>query len=182
MPVKLPRSVRKWPISLLKWNEHCIASFLFCILHVLCCLLLTKVVEFAVIVLLVGNQTLYKWVQYWIIRLIEFNVLFCCEMGHITFCVLWIASVLFVSISGQNKLNDQCIVARTGSVGRCHYLENCSVVLKEINEHGLFPNFCTSQDRKQLVCCPLPPTKPTTSKPFTSSRISARSKFQLENR
>lgn len=101
-------------------------------------------------------------------------------MGHITFCVLWITSVFFISTSAQNKLNDQCQVARSGSMGRCQYLENCSVVLKEINEQGLFPNFCTSQDRKQLVCCPLPPTKRTTVKPSTPSRISAQSKFSIE--
>lgn len=102
-------------------------------------------------------------------------------MGHITFCVFLIASVLFVSTSAQNKLNDQCQVARSGSLGRCQYLEICSIVLKEINEQGLFPNFCASQDRKQLVCCPLPPTKRTTLRPSTPSRISARSKFLIEN-
>lgn len=98
-------------------------------------------------------------------------------MGHKTFCVVWIASVMFVSTSAQNKLNDQCQVARSGSMGRCQYLESCSIVLKEISEQGFFPNFCTSQDRKQLVCCPVPPTKQTTVRPSTPNRISARSKL-----
>lgn len=99
-------------------------------------------------------------------------------MGHITFNVLCsIASVLFVWTSAYDKLNEQCQIARFGSMGRCQYLENCTVVLKEINEQGLFPNFCISQDRKQLVCCPLPPTKRTTVKPSKLSRISERSKF-----
>lgn len=179
----------KWSNSRLQWNEpHFIR-----ILHVLCCLLLTWVVDFAVIVslLLVENQTLcvvqvslilLSIGKYWPnnpFRLVSTHLrVFAFEMGHITFCVLCLASVLFVSTSAQtNILNDQCKVARSGSMGRCQYLENCSIVLKEISEYGLFPNFCASQDRKQLVCCPLPPTKRTTVRPSTPSRISARSKF-----
>lgn len=86
--------------------------------------------------------------------------------------------VLFVVIYAQLELNDQCQVARSGAAGVCRFYEDCPVVLNELIDHGLVPTKCGFLDRREIICCPLPPTpKPKPSiTPQTANRISAKSK------
>ncbi|XP_055327030.1 venom protease-like [Sitodiplosis mosellana] len=79
--------------------------------------------------------------------------------------ILLAKCVVFVLINAQLSLNDRCQVARSGTNGICRYYEDCPVVLNELLDHGLTPTKCGFQDRKEIICCPLPPTK----KPITSS-------------
>lgn len=96
-------------------------------------------------------------------------------MGHSWHhSILLINFVLFTSIFAQ-KLNEQCQVARSGSIGKCQFFENCPQVVKEISDQGLLPNFCDIDGRKQLVCCPIPPTKRTTTQAPETIRISRKS-------
>lgn len=90
--------------------------------------------------------------------------------------ILFIKCLLFVSIYGDLGLNDQCQVARSGSNGICRYYEDCPVVLKELLEDGLTPNRCGTKDRKEIICCPAPPTPKPTQPPQLTNRISAKSK------
>lgn len=96
--------------------------------------------------------------------------------NHIS-CILIVTSVLFVTISSQLELNDGCQVARSGAEGICRFYEECSVVLNELLGQGLIPAKCGFQDRREIICCPLPPkAKPTTAPPTTTNRTSAKSK------
>lgn len=94
--------------------------------------------------------------------------------NRLTCVLLFTKCVLFILIQAQ--LNDQCQVARSGTTGVCRHYEDCPVVLNELIEHGLMPTKCGYQDRKEIICCPLPPTQKPTSSPLQSNRISAKSK------
>lgn len=93
-----------------------------------------------------------------------------------TVIFLLVKFILFVLINGQKNLNDECQLARSGSIGICRFLQDCPIVLNEIIQHSLYPTECGFESRKQIVCCPLPPTKKQTTKSPQSDRISAKSK------
>lgn len=95
--------------------------------------------------------------------------------NHITLIVL-IKCVFVVLIHAELNLFDQCQVARSGLAGICRFYEDCPLVLKELLEQGLMPTRCGSKDRKEIICCPAPPTpKPSTTTQLPK-RISAKSK------
>lgn len=85
-------------------------------------------------------------------------------------------SVLFVVIYAQLDLTDRCQVARTGAEGICRFFEDCPIVLNELIDHGLVPAKCGFVDRREIICCPLPPTQKPTNSPQIINRISAKSK------
>lgn len=90
--------------------------------------------------------------------------------------ILFVKCALFALIGAQLNLNDPCQVARSGGNGICRYYEDCPVVLTEIIQHGLSPTICSHAAKKEIICCPLPPTKkPTTTTPIPN-RVSAKSK------
>lgn len=90
--------------------------------------------------------------------------------------ILFIKCVFVVLIRAELSLFDQCQVARSGLAGICRFYEDCPPVLKELLEQGLMPTRCGSKDRKEIICCPAPPTaKPSTTTPLPN-RISAKSK------
>lgn len=98
-------------------------------------------------------------------------------MGQRPFVILFINWMLFITIVAQSKIGDKCQVARTGQEGNCQFVENCEKVLSELIQGLGQPNYCNSIDRKQVVCCPLPPTKrPSTTESPTANRISQKSK------
>lgn len=88
--------------------------------------------------------------------------------------IFFVKCALFALIRAQ--LNEPCKVARSGSNGICRYYEDCPVVLTEIIQDGLTPTICGIQNRKEVICCPLPPTRKPTRPPLQSDRISAKSK------
>lgn len=91
----------------------------------------------------------------------------------------YISLILFakcVLIFAQLDLNDHCQVARSGSNGICRFYEDCPKVLNELVEQGLIPAKCGFQNRREIICCPLPPTPKPTIAPQNSNRISAKSK------
>lgn len=97
-------------------------------------------------------------------------------MGHHITIVLFIKCVLFILIHAQLNLNDRCQVARSGTEGICRHYEDCPMVLNELLNDGLMPTKCGFQNRKEIICCPLPPTPKPTSLPPQTNRISAKSK------
>lgn len=97
-------------------------------------------------------------------------------MGKFIAIILFAKCALFVVIIAQRNLNDQCKVARSGSNGICKYYEDCPVVLKELLDQGLMPAKCGFKDRREIICCPLPPTPKPTIAIQTTNRISAKSK------
>lgn len=102
-------------------------------------------------------------------------------MRNLVVLILFTNCALFVMIFAQLELNDHCQVARSGSSGICRFYEDCPIVLTELVEQGLIPAKCGYKDRREIVCCPLPPTpKPTTS-PQIANRISAKSKQTPHN-
>lgn len=84
--------------------------------------------------------------------------------------------VLFVVICAQLELSDRCQVARSGAQGVCRFYEDCPVVLNELISHGLVPNKCGFLDRREIICCPLPPTPKPSITPQIANRISEKSK------
>lgn len=84
--------------------------------------------------------------------------------------------MLFVVIFGQLELNDQCQVARSGIRGICRFYDDCPVVLTELLDQGLMPAKCGYKNRREIICCPLPPTPKPTIAPQIVNRISAKSK------
>lgn len=90
--------------------------------------------------------------------------------------ILFTKCALFILIHAQFNLNDRCQVARAGTPGICRHYEDCPVVLNELLDHGLLPTKCGFLDRKEIICCPVPPTQKPTSLPLQPNRISAKSK------
>lgn len=97
-------------------------------------------------------------------------------MNNISALVLLAKCLLFVLISGEGNLGDTCQVARSGAAGTCRYLDDCPTVINEIIEHSLYPAECGSYNRKQIICCPLPPTQKPNIETNQSNRTSAKSK------
>lgn len=83
---------------------------------------------------------------------------------------------VFVIINAQLSLNDGCQVARSGANGICRHYEDCPVVLNELLDHGLTPTKCGFQKRKEIICCPLPPTQKPTISTQKPNRMSEKSK------
>lgn len=92
--------------------------------------------------------------------------------------ILIVKSVLSVVIYAQLDLNDGCQVARSGAKGICRFYEDCPVILNELINHGLVPAKCGFQGRREIICCPLPPTPKPSIAPEIPNRISAKSKQQ----
>lgn len=90
--------------------------------------------------------------------------------------ILIAKSLLFVVINAQLDLNDRCQVARSGAQGVCRFFEDCPVVLNELIDQGLVPTKCGFQDRREIICCPLPPTPKPSIIPQITNRISGKSK------
>lgn len=86
-----------------------------------------------------------------------------------------------ILIFAHHKLNDHCQVARSGADGICKFYEECPVVLAELSQEGLIPANCGYQNRREIICCPLPPTRKPTISPQVSNRISAKSKQNAIN-
>lgn len=103
------------------------------------------------------------------------------KMGvRLMFFVILSNCALFVLVHGQElNLFDQCQVARSGLAGVCRFYEDCPLVLKELLEQGLTPTRCGSKDRKEIICCPVPPTPKPTVTTQPSKRISAKSKQKI---
>lgn len=90
--------------------------------------------------------------------------------------ILIVKSLLFCLIHAQLDLNDHCQVARSGAPGICRFYEDCPVVLNELIDQGLVPVKCGFQNRREIICCPLPPTSKPSITPEITNRISERSK------
>lgn len=95
--------------------------------------------------------------------------------------IFFVKCALFVLIQAQLNVNDPCKVAGTGSNGICRYYEDCPQAVTEIIEHGITPAKCGYQDRKDVICCALPPTPKPTRPPQSSNRISAKSKQNAQH-
>lgn len=95
--------------------------------------------------------------------------------------IFWCLIINSVTLVLSQSLNSQCQVARSGAAGICRLLQDCPVVLNEIINESLLPTKCGYQNRKQIVCCPLPPTPHTTTtlSPNVDQRISAKSKHSF---
>lgn len=81
-------------------------------------------------------------------------------------------------INANQNLDETCQVARTGAAGICRYLDDCPVVLNELIELSLYPLECGWHNRKQIICCPVPPTRKPATELIQSNRTSAKSKCQ----
>lgn len=90
--------------------------------------------------------------------------------------ILIVESAIFVVIYSQLDLSDRCQVARSGAEGICRFYEDCPVVLNELIDHGLIPEKCGFQNRREIICCPVPPTPKPSPAPQIPNRISAKSK------
>lgn len=90
--------------------------------------------------------------------------------------VLIVNSVLIAVICAQLDINERCQVARSGAPGVCRFYEDCPVVLDELTNQGLVPAKCGFQNRREIICCPLPPTPKPSIMPQTTNRISEKSK------
>lgn len=79
------------------------------------------------------------------------------------------------------QIGDACNVARSGAPGTCRSINNCQIVLDELTQQGLPPFRCGFQNRREVVCCPNPVTKPTTTtqSPEVAQRISSKSMNKL---
>lgn len=102
-------------------------------------------------------------------------------MRNLVSIILFVKCVLLGVIYAQHKLNDHCQVARSGADGICKFYEECPVVLMEISQNNLLPTKCGFQNRREIICCPLSPTRKPTISPQISNRISAKSKQNANN-
>lgn len=94
--------------------------------------------------------------------------------------ILIVKSVLFAVISAQLDVNDRCQVARSGAPGICRFYEDCPVALNELIDQQLIPAKCGFQDRREIICCPLPPTPKPSITPQLTNKISETSKQTIK--
>lgn len=90
-----------------------------------------------------------------------------------------------LTVLGANTadIGDSCQLPRSSRQGVCQVINNCSPVIDEIVDHGLFPAQCGFRGRDQIVCCPLPSTwkaTTTTPQPTRISQISKLSQIVLK--
>lgn len=102
------------------------------------------------------------------------------EMRNLISLILFAKCVLFAVIFAQLDLNDHCQVARSGISGICRFYEDCPAVLTELLEQGLIPAKCGFKERREIICCPLPPTTKPSIAPQIANRTSAKSKQNVK--
>lgn len=82
--------------------------------------------------------------------------------GKIAICsIIYIVNFLH-DVNAQN-LNADCAAARTGAAGICRLINECPIVLQELTQQKLEPNYCGLMGNRRLVCCPIPRAAPTTT-------------------
>lgn len=87
--------------------------------------------------------------------------------------------ILVINCDGQNLLNKQCQVARTGASGTCQFMRQCRPVLVDFEEKGILPSNCGYENGQAVICCPSPTTiAPRIDVPIT--RISQESKETID--